>query len=99
MLAHLLRADLVPAAHAPSQRARELRLTLRERMFYLRLRTMMKNRVVTVFDRYPEETAALRRCTDLFGAAGRKQLAALGVSAIDRLQIDRSLALIVRAWT
>ena len=94
ILAHLLRADLVPSAHAPSQRARELRLALRERMFYVRLRTMIKNRVVTVFDRYPEETAALRRCTDLFGAAGRKQLAALEVSAVDRLQIDRSLALI-----
>jgi transposase len=92
ILAHLLRADLVPTAHAPSQRARELRLALRERMFYVRLRTMIKNRVVTIFDRYPEETAALRRCTDLFGAAGRKQLAALEVSAVDRLQIDRSLA-------
>jgi transposase len=92
ILAHLLRADLVPSAHAPSQRARDLRLALRERMFYVRLRTMIKNRVVTVFDRYPEETAALRRCTDIFGAAGRKQLAALEVSAVDRLQIDRSLA-------
>ena len=77
ILAHLLRAELVPSAHAPSQRARELRPELRERMFYVRLRTMIKNRVVTVFDRYPENTAALRRCTDLFGAAGRKQLAAL----------------------
>src|SRR5205807_7293515 len=32
ILAHLLRADLVPVAHAPSQRAREVRLALRERM-------------------------------------------------------------------
>jgi transposase len=29
VLAHLLRADLVPTAHAPSQRAREVRLALR----------------------------------------------------------------------
>lgn len=94
ILAHLLRADLVPAAHAPSQRAREVRLALRERIFYVRLRTMVKNRIVTTFDRYPEETAALRRCADLFGTAGRKQLAALAVSPIDRLQIDRSVAFI-----
>jgi transposase len=46
------------------------------------------------FDRYPEQTAALKRYHDLFGAKGRKQLAALEVSAIDRIQIDRSLAFI-----
>ena len=92
MLAHLLRADLVPTAHASSQRAREVRLALRERMFYVRLRTMLKNRIVTAFDRYPEQRAALRQYRDLFGAAGRKQLAALEVSAIDRIQIDRGLA-------
>ena len=74
ILAHLLRADLVPVAHAPSQRAREVRLALRERMFYVRLRTMVKNRIVTAFDRYPEQTAVLRRCTDLFGN-GREEAA------------------------
>lgn len=52
VLAHLLRADLVPEAWAPSERSRDLRVALRERMFYVRLRTMTKNRIVTVFDRY-----------------------------------------------
>lgn len=94
ILAHLLRADLVPTAHAPSHRARELRQALRERMFYVRLRTMVKNRIVTAFDRYPEQTAQLKRCTDLFGAAGHQQLAQLKVSELDRIQIDRSLAFI-----
>lgn len=94
ILSHLLRADLVPMAHAPSHRAREVRLALRERMFYVRLRTMVKNRVVTAFDRYPEQTAALKQCRDLFGTAGRKQLAEIEVSKIDRIQIDRSLAFI-----
>ena len=69
-------------------------MALRERIFYVRLRTMVKNRIVTAFDRYPEQTAVLRRCADLFGTAGRKQLAALAVSPIDRLQIDRSVAFI-----
>jgi transposase len=94
VLAHLLRADLVPTAHASSQRAREVRLALRERMFYVRLRTMVKNRIVTAVDRYPEQRAALKQYRDLFGAAGRKQLAAIAVSAIDRIQIDRGLAFI-----
>lgn len=94
VLAHLLRADLVPEAWAPSERARELRVALRERMFYVRLRTMVKNRIVTIFDRYPEQTVQLRKLGDLFGKAGREQLAALTVSPIDRIQIDRGIAFI-----
>jgi transposase len=77
VLAHLLRANLVPEAWAPGERARELR----ERMFYVRLRTMTKNRIVTVFDRYPEQTAQLKRLGDLFGGAGRIQLAQVNDSA------------------
>ncbi len=91
VLAHLLRADLVPEAWAPGGKARELRIALRERMFYVRLRTMMKNRIVTVFDRYPEQTAQLKKLGNLFGKSGRQQLAAIQVSAIDRIQIDRGL--------
>ncbi len=94
VLAHLLRADLVPEAWAPSDKARELRVALRERMFYVRLRTMTKNRIVTVFDRYPEQTAQLKKLGDLFGKAGRIQLTQVAVSAIDRVQIDRGLAFI-----
>ena len=82
--------DGLHVTHAPSQRS----LVLRERMFYVRLRTLVKNRIVTAFNRYPEETAVLRRCADLSGTAGRKQLTALAVSPIDRLQIDRSVAFI-----
>jgi len=94
VLAHLLRADLVPEAWAPSEKSRELRVALRERMFYVRLRTMVKNRIVTVFDRYPEQTAQLKMLGDLFGKAGRAQLAQVNVSEIDRIQIDRGLAFI-----
>ncbi|CDM61249.1 transposase (plasmid) [Rhizobium favelukesii] len=60
-------------------------------MFYVRLRTMTKNRIVTVFDRYPEQTALLKKLGDLFGKAGRIQLAQVKVSEIDRIQIDRGL--------
>jgi transposase len=91
VLAHLLRADLVPEAWAPGEKARELRIALRERMFYVRLRTMTKNRIVTVFDRYPEQTTQLKKLGDLFGKAGRQQLATIKVSDIDRIQIDRGL--------
>ena len=52
---------------------------------------MTKNRIVTVFDRYPEQTAQLKKLGDLFGKAGRIQLAQVNVSEIDRIQIDRGL--------
>ena len=91
VLAHLLRADLVPEAWAPGEKARELRIALRERMFYVRLRTMTTNRIVTVFDRYPEQTAQLKKLGDLFGKTGRQQLAFINVSEVDRIQIDRGL--------
>ncbi|MBV9841102.1 MAG: IS110 family transposase [Sphingomonadaceae bacterium] len=94
ILAHLLRADLVPVAYVPSEAARMLRQALRERMFYVRLRTMVKNRVVTIFDRYPEQTRALRETTDLFGKTGRAHLTVLSVSEVDRIQIDRSIVFI-----
>lgn len=94
VLVHLLRADLVPEAWAPSERSRDLRVALREPMFYVRLRTMTNNRIVTVFDRYPEQTAQLKKLGDLFGKAGRAQLAQVNVSEIDRIQIDRGLAFI-----
>jgi transposase len=45
MLAHLLRADLIPEAYAPSKEVRATKRVLRQRMFLVRLRTMLKNRL------------------------------------------------------
>ncbi|WP_216365588.1 IS110 family transposase [Sphingobium sp. SA916] len=94
ILAHLLRADLIPESYVPCEAARALRQALRERIFFVRLRTMVKNRVVTIFDRYPEQTRALREMSDQFGKIGRGQLELLSVSVIDREHIDRALAFI-----
>lgn len=43
-------------------------------MFYVRLRAMVKNQTVTVFNRYPEQTAVLKKLGDLFGKAGVSSL-------------------------
>ena len=46
MLAHLLRADLIPEAYAPSKEVRATkRVILRQRMFLVRIRTMVENRI------------------------------------------------------
>lgn len=93
ILSDLLRVDLIPKAHVPSPRARTMRQVLRERMFFVRLRTMTKNRIHTVFDRYPEERRKLylEPQTDLFGKEGRKQLEIIKVSKADRIMINREL--------
>lgn len=54
VLAHLLRSDLLPEAYVASPEARQVRNVLHQRMFFVRLRTMVKNRVSGLVDRYPE---------------------------------------------
>jgi transposase len=45
ILAHLLRADLVPEAYAPSKEVRAFKRMLRQRMFFVQLQTRVKNRI------------------------------------------------------
>jgi transposase len=45
VLAHLLRCDLLPEAHVPGPAARMVRNVLRQRMFFVRVRGMIKSRV------------------------------------------------------
>ena len=61
MLAHLLRADLIPAAYVPGPVTREQGRRLRQRMFLVRLSTMVKNRLHTLIDRHPELAVLYQR--------------------------------------
>ncbi len=70
-LAQLLRADLIPQAYIPSRPTRGLRETVRQRLFLVRLRTMIKNRIHGLLDRYHVTPPPV---TDLFGKAGRGYL-------------------------
>ena len=77
MLAHLLRADLIPAAYVPGAVTREQRRRLRQSAaggFLVRLSTMVKNRVHTLVDRHPELSRQAGGWSDLFGKAGRQWL-------------------------
>lgn len=74
MLAHLLRADLIPAAYVPGAVTREQRRRLRQRMFLVGLSTMVKNRIHTLIDRHPELSREAGGWSDLFGKAGRAWL-------------------------
>lgn len=94
VLADLLRADLVPSCYIAPRNVRDMRNLLRERIFFVQMRTMAKNRITTIFDRYPEERKNLKLQTDLFGKKGRDQLNEVELREPDRALIDRELTYI-----
>jgi transposase len=50
-LANLLRAHLIAQSHAPSAATRARKHLLRQRLFWVRLRTMLRNRMHAILDR------------------------------------------------
>lgn len=76
-LAHLLRADLIPAAYVPEPVIRRRRELLRYRMDLVKQRTAMKNRVHALL----AHVGALSPVTDLFGVKGRRWLAQVPLDA------------------
>lgn len=91
VLADLLRADMVPSCYIAPREVRDKRNLLRERIFFVRMRTMAKNRITTIFDRYPEEVRQFKAQTDLFGKKGREQLESIDIRQEDRSIINREL--------
>lgn len=69
VLANLLRGDLVAQSHAPSAATRQRKYLLRQRLFWVRLRTMLRNRTHAILDRQ----RGLERppLADLFGKRGQ----------------------------
>jgi transposase len=80
VLAHLLRADLVPESWVPPKEIRELRELVKRRVFLVRMRTKVKNRV------YAELTK--RDITPVrppFTRKGMEVLKGLGIGAVSQL--------------
>jgi transposase len=71
-LATLLRGDLIARAYVPTKPTRQRKEVLRQRLYWARLRTRIRNRIHALIDRQRE--LSMPQCSDLFG---RKGLAAL----------------------
>ncbi len=69
ILADLLRAGLLPRAYAPNKQTRDLKNFLRQRMFFVRVQSMVKNRIYDVLDRHPGVLSDAPDVSDLFGSA------------------------------
>jgi transposase len=92
-LAHLLRCDLVPAAHVSSPQARIIKNLVRHRMFLVRVQTMTKNRIHVLLDRYP----VLRQDFgpgDWFTGLGIRYLREAPLPEHDRFILDSELSLL-----
>lgn len=83
-LAHLLRADLVPAAYIPPRAVRDTREILRYRASLVRLRVQVKNKIAAILSKNglttPTKTA--------FGVKSRQFLATVAVRPCYRLALD-----------
>jgi transposase len=89
MLAHLLRADLIPAVHVPDGPTRMRKEVLRQRALWVTLRTRIRNRVHCIVDRHPH--AAWPKVSDLFGKLGMSALRKMQLPADERALLDQDL--------
>ena len=92
VLAHLLRTDLLPTAYVATPAAREVRAVLRQRMFFVRVRTMIKNRISVLLDRYPD-LSAQQPAEDRFSQAGLAWLHQLPLKPTDQQLLAEDLQL------
>ena len=90
-LAHLLRADLIPAAYAPSKEVRAIKRVLRQRLFLVRVRTMVKNRIGALLAQHSVERPEV---SDLYGKAGREWLQQVELPAPDGSLLEEDLKLL-----
>lgn len=89
MLAHLLRADLIPAAYIPPRETRDLKEVLRYRASLVSVRTSIKNKVHAILSK----NGIICSYSDVFGKKSLLWLASLPVRVCYRTSLDGYLAL------
>jgi transposase len=100
ILAQLLRADLVSGSHIASKPMRERKEMLRQRCFFVRQRTMLRNRIHRLLG--GQHGLMMPQCSDLFGRKGMGILEKLelpgpaGLLLKQQLEILRQLGLRIR---
>jgi len=92
-LAHLLRCDLVPEAYVCDKDTRVVKNILRQRMFLVKVATMVKNRIHLIIDRHPEVKNQID-LQDLFGKQGMEWLTVVVLPKDDRRILDEELDLL-----
>jgi transposase len=91
-LAQLLRANLLPASHIPDRATRLRKEVLRQRTFWVRERTKIRNRIHRLLSR--QHGLAMPQVSDLFGKKGLSALGRLQVGAPDDLLLRRQMEML-----
>jgi transposase len=94
ILCDLLRSNLLPEAYVPNKETREAKNILRQRMFFVRVQTMVKNRIYTILDRHPEIVSQAPDVSDLFGASGMEWLRQAALPGPDDRLLNSELGLL-----
>lgn len=89
-LAHLSRCDLLPEAWMSDEATQQLRLRVRQRVSLGQQRAALKNLLQAVL----HQEGFRKPVSDVFGKAGRRWLAGIGLSAAGRRVVDCYLRLI-----
>jgi transposase len=92
ILADLLRGRLVPSVHIVGRETRQIKEVLRQRCFFVRQRTMLRNRIHRLLGGQHE--VKLPQCSDLFGRRGLSFLEKLELPAPAKLLLTQQLALL-----
>jgi transposase len=90
-LADLLRADLIPKVYVPSKQVRAQKDLLRQRLWLVSIRTMVKNRIHHILDR---NHVVMTFHSDMFGKAGREELSHIDIPAPDDLLLKAHLEIL-----
>lgn len=88
-LAQLLRGNLISSVHIGSRENRQRKEVLRQRAFFVRQRTMLRNRIHRLLGGQHE--VKLPQCSDLFGKRGLSFLEALELPAPAGLLLRQQL--------
>lgn len=91
-LATLLRGGLVARAHIPAKATRRRKETLRQRLYWARLRTRIRNRIHALIDR--QRDLEMPQCSDLFGRKGMEALHKTALAEPDATLLAEDLELI-----
>lgn len=91
-LAWLLRADLVPCVHVPDAETRSRKDVIRQRIYWVRTRTRIRNRIHRIVER--QRNLNLPQVSDLFGKKGRAALNKARLKEPDALLLRQNLEML-----
>lgn len=91
-LAKLLRLGVVPACHVPDRPTRDRKEVLRQRAYWVRQRTGIRNRIHKLIGR--QHSVSMPQVSDLFGAKGKAALNKAQLPEPDGMLLKQNLAML-----